>query len=204
MAATPADVTVIDRHHATIFHDRLLVGQLRLDRSRQPQPTRRRRGGPAKHAAYSSELSAMSCDIRVGDAARQNTVHHERLLRTKRRRHLPLLMIDLVGLGQPTVKLVVEVSLGSQQQLVHPVLSFDVPNLREASTFDCRLEPEPCDQRISSQANDAGEAGAGHEADPSPDLLDGERADGLDEPHVGVDQRPRVRVVDEESSTVPT
>ena len=41
------DVTVIiDRYHATIFHDRLLVRHLRLDRSRSYQPSGRLRGGP--------------------------------------------------------------------------------------------------------------------------------------------------------------
>ena len=37
---------IIDRTHATVFHDGLLVRHLRLDRSRRYQPTRRPRGGP--------------------------------------------------------------------------------------------------------------------------------------------------------------
>jgi len=41
------DVTVIiDRTHATVFHDSLLVRHLRLDRNRRYQPTGRPRGGP--------------------------------------------------------------------------------------------------------------------------------------------------------------
>lgn len=41
------DVTVIiDRTHATVFHDSVLVRHLRLDRTRRYQPTGRTRGGP--------------------------------------------------------------------------------------------------------------------------------------------------------------
>jgi transposase InsO family protein len=41
------DITVIiDRHHATIFCDTVLVRHLRLDRSRRYQPSGRLRGGP--------------------------------------------------------------------------------------------------------------------------------------------------------------
>ena len=44
---TGCDVTVIiDRHHATVFHQRLLVRHLRIDHSRRYQPSGRRRGGP--------------------------------------------------------------------------------------------------------------------------------------------------------------
>jgi transposase InsO family protein len=41
------DLTVIiDRHHATVFHDAKLVRHLRVDRNRRYQPTGRLRGGP--------------------------------------------------------------------------------------------------------------------------------------------------------------